>query len=284
MSGWYYQCMGETIGPVSSDELRRHAEDGRLLPESLVRSASDERWQVAEGISDLWNAVSIRNAKEKDLSASKLPVQFEHTERQLNIKLVAGICGGIASIPIVFLLGAYTDVYFTCFVIAIAALFGWMIWLVYLLARLEKEQRKRHVLELEMENQRTILAREQRRIKRSGERDKERKIELVTCPACNEQVSNHAEKCIHCGHPFKSALSNVAAEAKMIEMIVAGRPPEGSVGQCPACSSRNTYDLVSEQRRGGGFFGALGARHGLSLSGGGRFRCRSCGHHWEFSR
>jgi hypothetical protein len=62
----------------------------------------------------------------------------------------------------------------------------------------------------------------------------------------------------------------------------AGAIPSGSVGQCPACGSMNTFDVVAESRKTDGFFGALGARLGSRVGGQGRFRCNNCGHTWEF--
>jgi len=97
---------------------------------------------------------------------------------------------------------------------------------------------------------------------------------LIKCPECDSQVSDKATVCIHCGFPFTLSPSNASVEP---------RPP-GSVGHCPACNSVNTYDVVAEERKVGGFFRALGARIGTRVGGNGRLRCNDCYHTWEFGQ
>ena len=92
---------------------------------------------------------------------------------------------------------------------------------------------------------------------------------LVTCPGCKKQVTNKATTCIYCNSPLSAKRQS---------------PPQRSVGKCPACGSSDTYDGVEQQRKRGGFFGALGARMGNRVAGYGRFRCNKCGHTWEFGK
>ena len=92
---------------------------------------------------------------------------------------------------------------------------------------------------------------------------------LITCQDCKQKISDAAVTCIHCGRPMK--------REKAIE-----KAPAGSVGKCPACGSLNTFDVVEENRKVGGFAGALGARMGTRFRGEGRCNCRKCKHTWSF--
>jgi hypothetical protein len=50
---WFYQLMGDEVGPVSSGELKRRAQQGDILPDTLVRSAPDGKWTPAERVKGL---------------------------------------------------------------------------------------------------------------------------------------------------------------------------------------------------------------------------------------
>jgi hypothetical protein len=41
-SEWFYQVMGEQVGPVSSTELRNLAQQGTVLRDTLVKNAPKE--------------------------------------------------------------------------------------------------------------------------------------------------------------------------------------------------------------------------------------------------
>lgn len=96
---------------------------------------------------------------------------------------------------------------------------------------------------------------------------------LIRCPDCNAEVSDKAAACVRCGCPL-SAPSHASNKPRYT--------PSGSVGECPACRSLDTFDVVAEERKRGGFMGALGARFGSRIGGNGRCRCRDCNHTWEF--
>jgi predicted RNA-binding Zn-ribbon protein involved in translation (DUF1610 family) len=76
---------------------------------------------------------------------------------------------------------------------------------------------------------------------------------LIKCPECTKDVSNNADKCIHCGYPLAER-----------------NKPKDSVGKCPKCGSYNTYDAVEADRKKSGLAGAIGSRLGLRFSGQGR--------------
>ncbi len=56
MAEWYYQSMGETVGPVSWIELEQKAKDGEIGPESQVREGIDGPWTAAGGVPGLLDA------------------------------------------------------------------------------------------------------------------------------------------------------------------------------------------------------------------------------------
>ncbi len=56
MSDWYYQVMGEVMGPVSLDELRQKVEDGEILSETFVREGASSPWVPASRVEVLFPA------------------------------------------------------------------------------------------------------------------------------------------------------------------------------------------------------------------------------------
>ncbi len=51
---WYYQSMGEDLGPLSSRELKHFAESGRLAPVDLVRLGEGVEWVPASRVKGLF--------------------------------------------------------------------------------------------------------------------------------------------------------------------------------------------------------------------------------------
>src|SRR5947209_1931518 len=52
---WYYQVVGQEVGPVAFPELQQLARDGRINPDTLVRRATGSRWLLAERVAGLWD-------------------------------------------------------------------------------------------------------------------------------------------------------------------------------------------------------------------------------------
>jgi hypothetical protein len=50
---WFYQVMGAELGPISSAELKRKAQQGQIQFDTPVRAAPDGKWQAAERIKGL---------------------------------------------------------------------------------------------------------------------------------------------------------------------------------------------------------------------------------------
>jgi hypothetical protein len=54
MAQWFYQVMGEAVGPVSSAKLQNLAQHGTISADTLVRSGTNGDWILAERISVLF--------------------------------------------------------------------------------------------------------------------------------------------------------------------------------------------------------------------------------------
>lgn len=52
---WYYQIMGEVVGPLSADEVRAHAQNGLITPDTLVRKGAEGRWVTAHRVKGLFD-------------------------------------------------------------------------------------------------------------------------------------------------------------------------------------------------------------------------------------
>jgi hypothetical protein len=52
---WYFQELGQSVGPLTSEQLRRYAEVGRIGRQTLVRRGQDRRWVVARKVKGLFN-------------------------------------------------------------------------------------------------------------------------------------------------------------------------------------------------------------------------------------
>ncbi|QDU39199.1 hypothetical protein Mal4_35360 [Maioricimonas rarisocia] len=53
---YFYQIMGEVIGPISATELRHAAQEGKLDKDTLVRAGNDGRWVTADKVKGLFGA------------------------------------------------------------------------------------------------------------------------------------------------------------------------------------------------------------------------------------
>ena len=53
---WYYKVMGEPIGPLTSAELHRHAQEGSVLPDTFVRRGAEGWWIAADKVKGLFDS------------------------------------------------------------------------------------------------------------------------------------------------------------------------------------------------------------------------------------
>ena len=68
---WYYQAMGEELGPVSWAELKELAETGFVTPDVLVRQGDDGRWVPASQVKGLFDGGSQPAEAEKPRAVSE---------------------------------------------------------------------------------------------------------------------------------------------------------------------------------------------------------------------
>ncbi len=57
MTEWYYQVTGETLGPVSREQLEQKARDGEIERATLVREGADGPWTAASDVGGLFDSV-----------------------------------------------------------------------------------------------------------------------------------------------------------------------------------------------------------------------------------
>ena len=59
MASWYFQSMGEIIGPVTKRQLRQAAIQGKIQSDTLVRSANSTVWVSAHRVSGVFDAKGL---------------------------------------------------------------------------------------------------------------------------------------------------------------------------------------------------------------------------------
>lgn len=67
-SRWYYEFMGEVLGPMKFEDLRLLAEQGNLRPENRVREGDRGVWKLASAAPELFK---------RDPSAAEADADFE---------------------------------------------------------------------------------------------------------------------------------------------------------------------------------------------------------------
>jgi len=68
---WFYQVMGQQLGPVSAVELRALANAGTVQPDTLVRKGTDGCWVWAEKVQGVFRPSGSRAAQAVPLSGTK---------------------------------------------------------------------------------------------------------------------------------------------------------------------------------------------------------------------
>ena len=53
---WYFQMMGETVGPLTGGELRERALQGQISGETLIGKDGSDRWVRADRVQGLMDA------------------------------------------------------------------------------------------------------------------------------------------------------------------------------------------------------------------------------------
>ena len=105
---WYYQLMGEDIGPLSLEELKGEACAGTILPDTFVKRGKDGDYVCAEGVEGLFS---------EKTSTQSASTENTHLGRDSEIRLrkkamtkkVLGLFAGLAFIIVLIKLFAAKD-------------------------------------------------------------------------------------------------------------------------------------------------------------------------------
>jgi hypothetical protein len=62
-SRWYYEFLGEVLGPMSLEDLRLLAEQGTVRPESRVREGARGAWKAASMVPELFRSAKSAAAE-----------------------------------------------------------------------------------------------------------------------------------------------------------------------------------------------------------------------------
>lgn len=91
---WYYQLMGETIGPLSDAEIYQHAQEGRILPDTYVRIGADGDWINADVVEGLFESYPPMPSQSNVVASSNVdneqPQESEFTDDGSASALEAG--------------------------------------------------------------------------------------------------------------------------------------------------------------------------------------------------
>ena len=94
---WHYQVMGETIGPLTSKQVRELAKNGTITRDTLLRNREEGKWVLADRVKGLFKephpemtdirlSTAIINSEKESHTTSKRPIwanaQREPPERQ----------------------------------------------------------------------------------------------------------------------------------------------------------------------------------------------------------
>ena len=100
---WYCQVESEQFGPFSWDQMRAMAAEGRLVPESQVRRADDQRWFEASKIPGLLKAVKPSedvSVRRSTATESKVAVAAKETATAASVTAPAAKALEISENPV----------------------------------------------------------------------------------------------------------------------------------------------------------------------------------------
>jgi hypothetical protein len=114
---WYYQIMGDVVGPLTDYELLSHIREGKVVQGTFLRASNKDEWVYAESVKGLFEAAwdsdpkheksitSVKNknslSKDKEILGNELPKSgFGDIGKQTNTVLLSslGVGCGITSI------------------------------------------------------------------------------------------------------------------------------------------------------------------------------------------
>jgi hypothetical protein len=65
-SRWYYEFLGEVLGPMTLEDLRLLAEKGTLRPDSRVREGARGAWKAASTVAELFKPAAATSSADTD--------------------------------------------------------------------------------------------------------------------------------------------------------------------------------------------------------------------------
>jgi GYF domain 2 len=101
-SDWYYATAGCVVGPLSADELRRHARSGRITADCLIRQGPAGCWVPARHVKGLDASEVVRDSGlTEQLPSLETPATVRRPSRRLMVGglvllLAAALLLGIA--------------------------------------------------------------------------------------------------------------------------------------------------------------------------------------------
>jgi len=98
-SQWFYQVMGNDVGPVSGAELKDLAQRGVISGETLVRKAPDGTWVLAERLQGLLPTSNVTPSRSEEAPLPN-PPRSENTPRALLVLAAVGAGAGILALAV----------------------------------------------------------------------------------------------------------------------------------------------------------------------------------------
>src|SRR5438105_5252300 len=91
-SEWFYQIMGDTVGPLSVQDIKAHAHEGRITHDTKVRKGIDGQWILADRVKGLLPIANqatdghdSENGAQKTHATFRYPSQSEIISRVKNV-------------------------------------------------------------------------------------------------------------------------------------------------------------------------------------------------------
>lgn len=94
-SEWYYQLMGDELGPLTADELRAHAQEKRIMPDTPVRKGTRGQWVTADRVRGLLDRMELTPSPPQSTSqaeSSQTYMADQRTETSTEVQRVQKSC------------------------------------------------------------------------------------------------------------------------------------------------------------------------------------------------
>lgn len=81
---WFYEVMGEEVGPLTSAELKRKADSGEITPETRIRAGEAGKWHDASRVKGLFPEQPIAEPSESSGQSEPVASKPESTTYSLH--------------------------------------------------------------------------------------------------------------------------------------------------------------------------------------------------------